>query len=304
MHFGKRFQTVFATLVLCAVSLSSLLAQGEKGTPPRVFTQRLTPNSYDQEKMRRYFAEIAHEYKIKTSKGEELKLREEPLMHTQNPEGESEVSGTIFLWETKDGRPAVIQTIFCYWKDVRMRCRHEMISLIPEALEADFDSEIVWQPQGDSIKFTKLADVQTPATNAARRLIQMRQIAKDFTRELEMLNHPTERLTLLPTPLHRYEVAAENIVDGAVFSFAVSTNAEILLMLEARKESDGSLNWYWSAARAHYVELNLKYKDNIVWSAKPEMGLQMNGPGAMPWAKQDYFTMTPRVEMPLPDGLK
>lgn len=301
----RYIQICCAQFVLCAVSLGGLFAQQPaKPLQPLPGSAAITPNSYDKEKVHEYFARIAHQYKIKTDEGEELKLREEPLMHTQNPQGISEVSGTLFLWENKVGRPAVIQTIFCYWRVDRMWCRHELILLTPQALQADFDSEIVWQPQGDSIKYTKLADVQTPASNAARRLIQMRQIAKDFSGELNVLNQPSAKLTLLPTPLHRYEIADEKVVDGAIFSLAVSTDADILLIFEARKENDGTMNWYWSAARAHYQELNLSYKGNRVWSAKREMGLQKNGPGEMPYARQDYFTLTPRVDMPLPDQLK
>jgi hypothetical protein len=305
MRVVKYFQIGLVKCILCAVPLGSLHAQeASKGQSPAAANAAVTPDSYDQEKMRKYFAEAARQYKIKTDKGEELKLREKPLMHTENPQAISTVSGTIFLWETKDGRPAVIHTVFCYWRVDRMRCRHELISLLPEGLEADFESEIVWQPEGDSIKFTKLADVQAPAANAARRLVQMRQIAKEFTGELEVLDQPTTKLTLLPTPVLRYEAAADRIVDGAIFSFAVSTNAEILLTLEAREEGDGTMNWYWSAARAHYQELNLSYKGTRVWSAQREMGLQKNGPGEMPYARQDYFTFSPRVEMPLPDQLK
>lgn len=305
MCFAKYFQGFFVLCVLCVVPLSSAVAQEAVKVPSRVVASApLTANSYNQEMMHKYFAEVAHKYTIKTDKGEELKLREQPLMNTQNPERLTEEAGTMFIWETKDGRPAVLLTVFCFWNVSRMMCRHEFISLMPEGLEAEFDSELAWKPDGTSLKFTKLTDVQTPAPNAARRLIQMRQISKDFSGELDITNQPIARLTLLPTPIHRYEVPAENVVDGAIFSMAVSTDSEILLIFEARKESDGTMNWYWAAARAHYHVLTLSYKGTKVWDAKRDMGLERSMSGEMPYARQDYFILSPTEQMPLPDQLK
>jgi hypothetical protein len=72
------------------------------------------------------------------------------------------------------------------------------------------------------------------------------------------------RLELRPmaSPLCRYEDAAHNIVDGAIFAFASGTNPEVLLVVEAHGSKVGPAEWKFAAAQmtgaAVIVELDGK----------------------------------------------
>jgi hypothetical protein len=77
---------------------------------------------------------------------------------------------------------------------------------------------------------------------------------------------------LLTQPLYRYEgldpgKLDRGVLDGAIFSFAVGTDPEVLLVLEARQLKDGA-RWEFAIARFHYVEMKAKYKDREVFSAE------------------------------------
>lgn len=269
-----------------------------------VFGQAPSTEDYDKQKLRNYFKASAKQYKIKTQSGEELKMRDQSLMNTQNDERLLDQSGSMFLWEQKNGRPAAIIMIFTYWQDRRLHIRHELLSLANEKLEAYVDDALAWEPEGPALSFSEMKDFGTPAATPVLRLKQMRDIARSFQGELAITKQPVARLELISSPIHRYEVPDEGVIDGALFSLAVGTDFEILLAIEARKDGQGKPGWYWAAARGHYHQLNLNYKDKLVWSAPGVIELERTHPGDLPYARQTYFLLTPAESMPAPEELK
>jgi hypothetical protein len=71
-------------------------------------------------------------------------------------------------------------------------------------------------------------------------------------------------LRLLPQPLYRYS-EKEEILDGALFVFVVTTDPECCLLLEAYQDHEGSRYRYAVAPMSIY-QLEVRYKDHPVWS--------------------------------------
>jgi hypothetical protein len=111
-------------------------------------------------------------------------------------------------------------------------------------------------------------------------------------------------LTLIPQPLVRYEAPADGVIDGAVFSLAVVTDPEILLIVEARKGDSGSASWQYAAARAHYQDLELRHNRQVVWRAPSVIELENTRAGQLPFAEQPYFIFFPTKPLPAPEDLR
>ena len=104
-----------------------------------------------------------------------------------------------------------------------------------------------------------------PAATPAERLRQMRALARVpcvFQR-----SQGQSELRLLPKPLYRYDTKSPDLLDGALFAFVVTTDPEVLLMIEARPE-DGTSVWQYGFARMSMVNLRAEHKDQTVWSAE------------------------------------
>ena len=54
-------------------------------------------------------------------------------------------------------------------------------------------------------------------------------------------------------------------LDGALFTFAFGTDPEVLLVIEAQKTPAGAV-WRYAAAPFTDFEIQLKYKDKLVWT--------------------------------------
>ncbi len=187
---------------------------------------------------------LAKSYAIKGPAGE-VKLIETPLFSWSTPE-RSAIGGELYLW-TAGGRPLATIGIWTY-DDVKDS--HELQSLATEGLSASRESSVVWATRVGGLKFRKLENSPAPDAASVRRKSQMRTIlAQRFT--AEMTTRETSSVTqlrLIPQPLYRYDPLPEGVLDGAIYSFALGTDPEVLVLLEARREADGTNAWYYAFA--------------------------------------------------------
>ncbi|MDB5350347.1 MAG: hypothetical protein JWN86_1594 [Planctomycetota bacterium] len=202
---------------------------------------------------------------------EKLELRREPVYRWTNPTRSGGQEGDVFLW-TYGGRPEAVGCIFSHPEAVGQRviC-HELHSLSQTVLLADRKATNRWEPQVAGITLQAVPDAPTPGATGPTRLRQMTAIARNFSGN--SLDHGGKRweFRLLPKPLYRYESTDIEVIDGALFAFVTSagTDPELLLMLEARIQNDGSTRWEFTNARFSDLDLWLKYKDKEVWAGKP-----------------------------------
>jgi hypothetical protein len=185
-----------------------------------------------------------------------------PCLRWTNPVGTS-VDGAIAVYAHNGGRPAAVGQFFL------QRGGNQWVNeftIIPESDVTILRSgRLFWQPSEYVCKFTDLPRSPGPAAKPVLRLAQMRAIAADFSVVDYFGPKKTrENLRLLPQPVYRYSEKGE-ILDGALFVFALGTDPECCLLLEAYPDGEAS-RYRYAAAPMSIYQLEIRYKDNPVWS--------------------------------------
>ncbi len=192
-----------------------------------------------------------------------LKLQPQPLLRWSDP-GAGEIYGGVFVW-THDGRPEVISAIF-KWFSPYKHLTAELHSLSMDKVTAIRGDKAVWHPEGPGIELKPVDDAPTPSKLRVARLRQMRTIVKQFsaraaTRKEDELSI---NLRLLTNPIYRYESEKNGVIDGALFAFVEATDPEVLVLVEARKVSDGYA-WHCAFAQQNSVQFQVKKNDAQIW---------------------------------------
>jgi len=94
----------------------------------------------------------------------------------------------------------------------------------------------------------------------------MKALVRDFSAKMVDEAGQQSDLRLIPQPLIRYQPQDQPTIDGALFSFSLGTDPEVILLLEARIDK-GTSSWQYACARYHYIDLKAYYKDKEVWHA-------------------------------------
>lgn len=164
-----------------------------------------------------------------------------------------------------EGRPEAIVCIYPWEQNLV----HEFASLSRGPLTGRRDSTLFWQPQSAGVQFRAIPDAEPPSPSRAARLLQMKSLARRFGTTLvgwRRDDSDRQELRLMPRPLHRYEKSAGEVIDGAVFSFAMGTDPEVVLLIEA-VENSGEPRWEYAFARRTSGELQGRLDGEIVWTA-------------------------------------
>jgi hypothetical protein len=208
----------------------------------------------------------AAEYEMLVGSEKPLDLKREPVLRWSNPVV-GEVHGNVFLW-TREGRPLVVGALF-KWFSPNTHMAHEFHSLAEEPLHARFHGKPVWKTSEVGLRFVDVPKAPAPAAGEAQRLLQLKQLAKEFAGSSKPRGGSEVELRLLPQPIYRYAAPKQGIVTGALFAFVQGTDPDIFLLIEARgKDADGA-RWHFAAARMNSVqELRLRHRDQQVWVAE------------------------------------
>ena len=197
-----------------------------------------------------------------------LALRDDPALKWTNPQRRTD-DGAVFVW-TDRGRPEVAASFYRYKSEGRTLVDHEFVSLSASPLGARRDGEKVWDVAAGHVRPRPISDAPRPSATAAERLRQMRALAREFK---ATFNNPPDlsEIRLLTQPIYRFETEGKrtDVLDGALFAFVHTTDPEVLLVIEARPESEGGpMAWHYSLARMSMVNLRVHHKDREVWSAE------------------------------------
>jgi hypothetical protein len=191
-------------------------------------------------------------------------LHGESLLKWNNSVNQS-VHGNIFVW-TKAGRPEVVASLYQFYSP-KTEFAAEFQSLSLEPLVIEKAGKPVWTPRQPGIVLKEFDAAAPPSSSKPLRLIEMRNLASQFTVQLTDWSGESYRLRLLPRPLFRYESTDSQVLDGAVFAFTYTTDPELLVMVEARK-SDNGFRWMYDHARMNVGVLKVSYRDREVWTAE------------------------------------
>lgn len=220
------------------------------------------------------FKKAAAAYDIRLADGANspVRLAPQPLLHWSNPARTNE-DGAVFLW-LKERRPEVIGSIFTY-KLEQVRTKHEFQSLATVPLSARYGETLAWQAPTAGVTFRPVPGAPAVAETSRLRGTQLKNLAREFSAQLISKDGEATVLRLLPQPLYRYEGETKRVLDGAIFSFALGTDPEAILLLEARPGAgDGTGVWEYAFARFHYDAVTAKHRDQEVFRVERD-GIQL-----------------------------
>src|SRR5262249_25753815 len=208
----------------------------------------------------------AREYEIRVGDDDgPLELQSEPVLKWSNPD-RGEVHGNVFLW-TRNGRPLVVGSLF-KWFSPFTHMTHEFQSFAEEPLRATFHGKPVWKTSQSALNFMDVPKAAAPAASEAQRLLQVKQLAKDFSGWKKERDGIETELRLLPQPIHRYAAPKQGIINGALFTLVHGTDPEIFVLIEARGQDAARAHWQFAATRMNSVQLKLRHKDQQVWAVE------------------------------------
>jgi hypothetical protein len=209
----------------------------------------------------------AAEYEIRIGENDKpLELQREPVLKWSNPD-RGEVHGNVFLW-TRDGRPLMVASLY-KWFTPHTHMAHEFQSLAEQPFGVKFHGQPVWQTSESGLRFVDLPGAAAPAAKEANRLLQLKQLAKDFSgSKQERDDTKLVQLRLLPQPIYRYAAPKQGILCGGLFTLVHGTDPEIFLLIEARGESAERVRWQYAVTRMTSAEVRLRHADREVWVAE------------------------------------
>lgn len=188
----------------------------------------------------------------------------EPLFRLVDPT-RNYPDGTLWAWPEK-GRPAVLATLSLLANSEPPRWLYEFASLSDAPVGAAYGAGGNWSALRPGWEPKAFPMAPAPADSKPERLRQMRELARRF-KAIELLPPPTEfELRLLPQPVLRYADEAAGQLDGAVFLLCHGTNPEIILTIEAKRETDKPAVWQYGFAPNSIAELRVTLDGAEVWT--------------------------------------
>jgi hypothetical protein len=167
-------------------------------------------------------------------------------------------------------------------------------SLGDRPLRAERAGKVVWAPVRGGVEMKPVPDAPAPAESAAGRLRQLRALAEEFSAtHTYPPQYITRELRLLPKPLHRYASPQRGVIDGALFAFAIGTDPEVFMILEARPDKQGRPQWQFGFTRDTFTAARATHKGHEVWSVQ-ELPLEPHS--------KFYDPREPYMELPFQPG--
>ena len=244
------------------------------------------------------FIEDARKYVIESTMDRaKLKLNEKSLLNWTNPVRQQE-RGAIYVW-THDERPLAIGSLFTYEYNDKVYTKHEFHSFATSGLNASFDGTTAWTPKQAGLQWLDFADGPEPKGTHTSRALQMRQLSRPFRAELISPKEEKTELRLAPRPLFEYSSPKAGVIDGAIFSFVVATDPEVLLLIEAFEESRNgkqTAGFRHAFARFHYWNVIAYDGDRRVWEAPLDKSHETNPIGNRENIGKTYNSFQPRRE--------
>jgi hypothetical protein len=202
----------------------------------------------------------SYEIALAPDAAKKLILIEEPLLRF-NDHVTGVVDGTVFVW-MMDDRPMATASV---WIHKTGQEYHEFQSLAAGPLTASNQGQPKWTPAEPGIERKPAPVNQPPAATPARRLNQMRALAREYSATVTGWGINQQVLRLLSQPVYRYGRSDGDVADGAIFAFCKGTNPEVLLLVEAVKNGK-ELQWKYAFARMTARECEVRRGDKVVWN--------------------------------------
>lgn len=236
------------------------------------------------------FTEEARQY-VFSVPGSELVFHPKPILHWTNPARGGE-DGALWLW-SHGASPVVIGTCFTYQYAGVERRKHAFLLVSDHRVEGRHRGRVMWSPRHDQLDYLPVPGAPAVATTEARRSTQLRGIARRFGTVLTLKDGRTEQCRLIPQPLHRFDDPDLKGDCGAIFSFAVGTDPEALLILRRQNDDAGKPAWYYAFGRFTFYPLEGLLDGNSVWKAQPLENMMGNILLRADYQREHYITFRP-----------
>ena len=176
------------------------------------------------------------------------------------------IDATMWVW-TYRGRPVAFEKIEAMRQN-EPAWGYCFTSVAEGLIEAEWAAGRRFRATAPGVEFRLFADAPEVSSRGADRKLQARKLVRDFAARilLDDQANTTEAMRLLPTPIYEYSDPDSKLFQGAVFGFATSgTNPDLLIVIEPR-DRDGQHRWHYAIARMTCGGVNLKYRDQTVWT--------------------------------------
>ena len=198
-----------------------------------------------------------------------VELAETAILRYSSPGGlDTTTDGAVWVWG-RTGRPVALSAIFFErlpTGDEKWSC--ELTALADEPLALAAKPGWKWTPAKSELRWTPFPGAMVPAETANQRTRQMKELAREFTASETFSATHTDQLRLLIQPLHRYSDPDKDVLDGALLAFVAGTNPEVLLLLEARRNTSGAATWQFAFARMGAASCRARLQDKVVWECR------------------------------------
>jgi hypothetical protein len=263
LPLGQRSSMVLVVIGIGAYALPLAGQPPEK--PEKASPDLAVPTKDELADQRLAFIKSAlSQYTVQVNDREEKAKVSDLLLRWSNPVSGVK-DGAIAVYTFNGGRPVVIGQF--HHGGGAKRWVNEFAVIASDDVSILRSDRPFWSPSEYICRFTDVPESPTPAATVSKRLAQMRKIAVDFS-VVDHFGFETAQITkhglrLLPQPVYRYSEKGK-ILDGALFVFALGTDPECNLLLEAYEDENGGHYRYAFAPMSIY-ELEARYRDNLVW---------------------------------------
>ena len=220
------------------------------------------------------------------------RLQPQPVLNWVNPARNQE-SGSVFVWI--DGvRPVAIGTAFTYTYNGEVRRKNAFHTLTEKSIMGTHRGRSVWNTIAGNFSLKPVPNVDAPAPTTPQRSRQLKLLARRFQVNVTHRDGRREDCRLVPNPLYRFE-SKDVDQSGAIFSYAIGTDPEALLLLTQESKANGGSEWQYAFARFTFYPLDASFDGNPIWKA--EMGRSMSASILEDpvYQKQDYITFRAEV---------
>ncbi|MFM9965796.1 MAG: hypothetical protein ACKV2Q_31835 [Planctomycetaceae bacterium] len=173
--------------------------------------------------------------------------------------------GNLFVLSAQD-RPVAIVEFFTWYSPIQ-GAYFQCTSLTNSPMTAKRSGQEIWRPTKSNVVMKDFPDAPAPAKTATARLVQMRRLAEAFQVEVDdkrATEITARQLRLMSRPVHRYGKSEGTVLDGALFSFAVSSDPGAILVLEVVSTPDGP-RWQYGFARVWSYGARASYDGKRIW---------------------------------------
>lgn len=215
---------------------------------------------------------IAGQFEIEASvdrKPFAAKLAPKPLLRYNDPTRRQVDESTLWLWTERE-RPCALMAVEFYPNSPKgPRWLVEVVSLSDSRIGVTRGDRWKWQAKQPGVIRRPIPDGGEPSEKASLRLTQARQIRSRFAAHEKEGTDGRIELRPLSNPIYRYKDEEAGVIDGLLFAFANGTNPEVLLVLEAQRETTTSAAiWIYGLAQMTGAGVYASLDDREVWQQR------------------------------------